>query len=153
MISNVKHISRREFNRINFYPVTDQPNKQTHVYTSIYGNDEYESRPPRINKPLWYDGVQLCFDDVDNDELGPIKLYKITKSQAMSIVEFIKRIHALENSFTLIVHCYAGVSRSAAISKFVNDILDMKIDMYDNLYFYNEAVYRELTLAWNHGCS
>lgn len=65
------------------------------------------------------------FDFLDIEENGLTNLgdgkwtdmseFAITKEQAVELVRLLK--HALENRMNVIVHCFAGVSRSAAIAE------------------------------------
>jgi predicted protein tyrosine phosphatase len=135
------------FRRINFYPTSENPTKDTHAFISIYGTEFDEHPAPKINHPRWMDGIQLMFDDVDND-YAPKNLKAITDKQADIIVGFVQRIHQLPVDITLIVHCFAGVSRSAGVGKFVNDIFRLELPNYRGLQLYNAAVYRKLVDAW-----
>jgi len=147
MIKRVKNISRSQFRRINFYPTSENPTKDTHAFISIYGTEVDEQPAPKINRPLWMDGIQLMFDDVDND-YAPKNLRAMSDKQADITVNFIRRVHEHENDLTLIVHCFAGVSRSAGVGKFVNDIFKLDLPNYRGLQLYNSAVYRKLVNAW-----
>ena len=147
MIRKVKNVSRSQFRRINFYPTSENPTKNTHAFISIYGTEFDEQPAPKINHPLWMDGIQLMFDDVDND-YAPKNLKAISDKQADIIVNFVRRIHEHPDELVLIVHCFAGVSRSAGVGKFVNDIFKLDLPNYRGLQLYNAAVYRKLVDAW-----
>lgn len=142
MIKRMLNISMLNFKKINFYPCSENPTKETHAFISIYGNDDVQ---PKINHPLWFDGIQLMFDDVDSG-FESKNLNVISDKQADQIVEFLFKIHEHEKEFSLIIHCYAGVSRSAAVGKFANDLFCLKLPNYDRLNLYNTTVYRKL---WN----
>ena len=77
MIKSIKHISRKQFNTINFYPVSNPPDPNSFSYISIYGNESYEKVPPRINHKLWFNGLQLKFDDVDEDRVDAVDDNKV----------------------------------------------------------------------------
>lgn len=143
----MKNISRKAFEKINFYPVSNPPVPETSVYISIHGNDPYEKPKPRVNRKLWLDGIQLQFDDIDTSE-PENNLYTISDDQADSVVSFINRIHSDSTEVDLIIHCYAGISRSAAVGKFVNDTLKLEFPNYNRLMIYNRAVYSQLLKAW-----
>lgn len=147
MIKSLKNISRKAFERINFYPVSNPPNPESSAYISIYGHDPYEKAKPRINNKLWFDGIQLQFDDIDTSE-PEHNLYTISDNQSDAIVTFIKRLHGCDSEIDLIVHCYAGISRSAAVGKFANDLLDLNLPNYTHLMSYNRSVYHHLLQAW-----
>ena len=147
MIKNVKNISRSLFNKMNFYRTSENPTKETHAYISIYGSSYEEQTAPKINHLLWYDGVQLKFDDVcfDNKSFG---LETISEQQSYTLVEFVNKIHRLPNEMTLIIHCFAGISRSAGVGKFVNDVFNLNLPHYAHLNLYNLAVYQSLNRAY-----
>lgn len=67
------------------------------------------------------------------------------------IVEFIQRIHSFPFPLHLIVHCFAGVSRSAAVGKFVSDALKLNFPQYEHLQIYNKKVYSSLRNAFYEG--
>ena len=86
------------------------------------------------------DVLTLYFDDIEEPEHG---LRLISFPQAIAIVKFIKA-HA-EDVDTLLIHCFAGVSRSLAVGVFSREILDIPpTDETD----YNEYVYAILNRAW-----
>ena len=146
MIRATKNISRQQFRMINFCPSLDQPKNNTHAYISIHSlSDDFgHSSPPKINHSLWLDGIQIAFDDIE----FPYKDYKLfDTSQAETILAFVKKMHTRPEDIELVVHCYAGVSRSAAVSKFVNDYLGLRIPKYEYLDVYNSLVYRKLVEA------
>jgi len=143
MIVSVKHVSRAQFRRINFYPTSDSPSKDTHAYISIYGNEPDELPAPKVNHPLWYDGIQLQFDDVDIEY--PLRNLKpISNEQAVEIVRFVTMLHELPQPMNLVVHCYAGVSRSAGVARFVKEYI-MKEANLPRGGLFNATVFRALS--------
>lgn len=146
MIKKVKNISRSMFRRINFYPTSEPITKDTHAYISIYGTGLDELPAPKINHNLWMCGIQLMFDDIDNNSKN---LKTISDHQALRLVNFIRHIHQSPNNITLIIHCYAGLSRSAGVGMFVNNVLHLNLPNYNKLEFYNKIVHRKLMNAWN----
>ena len=155
MINNVINISRAKFKDINFYPTRENPQKTTHAFISIYGTEPRELKP-RICKVLWHSGIFVQFDDVEQyykeQTIGNYKkpaISTISKDQAKEIVDYIKHLQELPESLKLIIHCYAGVSRSAAVGKFINDYYKMKLPQYESLSLYNKFVYRKLMTVVN----
>ncbi len=151
MISNVINISRAKFREINFnfHPNAENPQKTTHAFISIYDNDGGEK--PRICKVLWHSGIFVQFDDVEKyikeQTIGNYKkpaIIPISKDQAKEIVNYIQYLQELPDSLKLIIHCYAGISRSAAVGKFINDYYKMRLPQYERLSLYNKFVYRQL---------
>ena len=112
------------------------------AYISIYGNVDYDNTPLNINKDLWFDGIQLNFDDCDNTGTGELKI--ISYEQVCVIVDFTKKIDLSVFSIDIIVHCFAGISRSAGVAKFINDCFDLKLPRYEGLYVFNRDVYNQL---------
>ena len=150
MLNNVINISRAKFKDINFYPTRENPQKTTHAFISIYGTEPGELKP-RICKVLWHSGIFVQFDDVEQyykeQTIGNYKkpaISPISKDQAKEIVDYIQHLQELPDSLKLIVHCYAGVSRSAAVGKFINDYYKMKLPQYERLSLYNKFVYHQL---------
>ena len=86
------------------------------------------------------DVLTLYFDDIEEPEHG---LRLISSPQAIAIVKFIKA-HS-EDVDTLLIHCFAGVSRSRAVGAFAREVLDIPpTDETD----YNEYVYAILHRVW-----
>lgn len=65
----------------------------------------------------WWDVLSLEFDDIVEYEEGS-RLF--TEGQARQIIEFVMRCN-VEEVEGLLVHCNAGVCRSAAIAKWVSE--------------------------------
>lgn len=63
--------------------------------------------------------------------------------EAKQIVDFINKHH----SKTMIVHCFAGVSRSGAVAKFINDFFDRGEWWLEDYQGYNRYVYQMLQAA------
>ena len=91
-------------------------------------------------------GVQTCALPILSEPEE--NLYVISDEQADSIVAFINRLHSDLTEVDLIIHCYAGISRSAAVGKFFNDIFKLNLPNYNNLMLYNKVVYTKLLNAW-----
>jgi len=68
----------------------------------------------------------------------------MTEGQAAEIIQFIKE-HT-DDVDTLLIHCFAGISRSRAVERFAREILALP-PMNDNIY--NEYVYSTLNRVWN----
>ncbi len=80
--------------------------------------------------------LTVYFDDIDNPQPG---LKMMSRSQAEEITEFI-RAH-LDDVDTLLIHCFAGISRSAAIGMIAREVLGQTNDKPE---YYNRYVYEEL---------
>lgn len=69
-------------------------------------------------------------DDIDEDKLELAKnnqLMFFTNDQAKQIIEFLQDMN---DDFTLIVHCGAGVCRSGAVVEFARGILHLEYDEF-----------------------
>ncbi|SEL40734.1 hypothetical protein SAMN02910353_02543 [Ruminococcus sp. YRD2003] len=97
----------------------------------------------RLTENRYCKGVlTLYFDDIEEPDHG-FKLFK--KEQALDIIYFIKE-H--KNVDTLLIHCYAGVSRSKAVGVFAREYLGIQptkdIVFNDYVYFMLKHVADEL---------
>lgn len=72
------------------------------------------ARPPKLGRFL--EQVALEFDDVEDNQEPSVAF---GDEHAKAILEFIARIHSQGKAWRCIVHCKAGISRSAAIAVYV----------------------------------
>lgn len=79
--------------------------------------------------------IMLAFQDVDHNDNGGM-----SNRQAKALFEFIKK----NEGKTFLVHCFAGVSRSAAVAKFINDYYDLNDHVCNSYKIYNKLVYNKL---------
>jgi predicted protein tyrosine phosphatase len=81
----------------------------------------------------------IQFDDIDRpDDILRLFEYQV----GMGIFEFSQYLNELPESLHLIVHCHAGVSRSAAIVRALAQFYELPYnEKYD---LYNKHVYREM---------
>lgn len=89
------------------------------------------------------------FEFLDIDEKASPDIYPdfaMTKEDAKLILEFIKKTDAQNRS--LIVHCFAGVSRSGAVAKFASEKFNfIRRNAHCNLF--NEHVYQLLNEVYD----
>lgn len=79
----------------------------------------------------------LNFKDIDDASSG------FTEDKARGVLRFLEETHRKKND--LIVHCFAGISRSGAIAKFANDYFNARQDEWLSEYKgYNLYVYCQL---------
>jgi predicted protein tyrosine phosphatase len=71
-------------------------------------------RPPTL--PHFLERLSLAFDDVED---GQDSAVAFNDGHAKAILEFVARIHSQEKAWRCIVHCKAGISRSAAVAHYV----------------------------------
>lgn len=92
--------------------------------------------------------VRLIEGRRDSLEYGCFLKFKDDKdSFTVDQAERIKEL--VDNSITLgynkiAVHCWAGLSRSAAVAKWINDYLELDIPLYNNYTQHNLHVYQTL---------
>jgi len=96
--------------------------------------------PAKLHPESWKAVLRLEFNDADPSHMAPEaqKLYSFfTQDQAMAILRFLKQHE--HDTFHVVVHCEAGVSRSAAVAKFIALIYNLYFpDRYD---VYNKHVF------------
>ena len=83
----------------------------------------------------------LHFYDIDKYVEDQFGLFD--KNYAIKIIEFLERINKSVHEITVIVNCVSGVSRSGAVSKFIDH--KYKLNCFDREYVkYNKYVYQVL---------
>lgn len=93
-----------------------------------------------VIQPGWHDVLQLAFHDIDADEPeGPYVL--MSEDDARRIVAFVEQVAPKID--VLMVHCRAGISRSAAVAKWVAEHYGLPFN--HDYCLYNRHVYRLLT--------
>lgn len=98
-----------------------------------------------INDPLsianlkegWLDILPLTFNDI-NIKIDDYLVFN--KDDAGKIIDFVEKYK--EEGSVIIVHCYAGISRSAAVAKFIAEKYNLKFN--HNYFLYNKLVYTTL---------
>jgi predicted protein tyrosine phosphatase len=99
----------------------------------------------------WHDKLYLIFDDVTKDIVESLKVkypnsflnrdYRLfDRLMAKDIISFLDK--NAENVEIIVVHCDAGISRSAAIAKFIAKKYNLPFDASYDLY--NKWVYNTL---------
>lgn len=85
--------------------------------------------------------------DVDNTSAGIFwhHLRLPDANHAKTIVDFLNRIQCER----LIVHCHAGISRSAAIAKFVSDRMGAELEEFEDTSCANKRVLRLLNKIYD----
>lgn len=105
---------------------------------------------PNLNEAAWSKIMRLEFHDADANyhsidnriaELAATNQISLfTEQQAIEILGFLKEHQDTHDN--AIVHCEGGISRSAAVSKFIAQIY--KLDFNDSYSLYNRLVYSTL---------
>lgn len=132
---------------------------------SILDDDERFERPPLYGfaKILSQDHVdfyeeksKLPLESVDDatgllaNGASPVEGHRVFCARdAIEIVEFVEDCIAEDRTLELIVHCYAGVSRSAAVAKFVCEHYGLALSTNRDLSDANPRVERLLKKVFN----
>jgi len=85
----------------------------------------------------WFDVLRLKFDDVDGAHEGS---REFSKEQAEQVVSYVRRVAPSVDC--ILVHCHAGLSRSAAVAKFIAESQGLAFP--EHYAVYNRFVYRSL---------
>lgn len=99
--------------------------------------------PAAALSPTWNAVLHLKFDDIDTpNELRTT----FSAGHAALILDFVEQASA-ENIDGILVHCHAGISRSAAVAKFIAE--QHQLPFPERYSVYNRHVYRLLRCtAW-----
>jgi predicted protein tyrosine phosphatase len=84
----------------------------------------------------WHDVLRLKFDDID--DISHDGYVRMGELQARSVVDFVRRVER-EGVDGVLVHCWAGVSRSAGVAKWIAQQYDLPFLASYSLY--NKHVY------------
>ena len=91
----------------------------------------------------WFAICRQSFHDVDPDKGCIVPHVLMTTHNALSIVEFVHRVAPDVDG--IMVHCKAGISRSAAVAKWIAEKYELPLEhRYES---YNRHVYRLLKEA------
>ena len=113
------------------YPERTDTYAAISIQDTISGGFGFELKENKYCKAV----LTLYFDDIERPERGSKRM---TPGQAKQIVDF---INANRNVDTLLIHCFAGFSRSRAVGVFAREYLG--IPPTDDKYF-NNHVYKLL---------
>jgi len=115
------------------------------------------SSPPKLIEAAWSQILRLEFHDADGsgrsidhritEVVDKNQLSLFTEHQAIEILKFLRSNQ--DNHTQVIVHCEGGISRSAAVSKFVAQIYNLEFP--EGYSLYNRHVFS--TLLRVHGTS
>ena len=103
--------------------------------------DPTSAKKPKINDK-WQKSLRLEFYDYDTeDDSG------FGKKEAKEICEFVDQISQMQLDY-IIVHCYAGISRSAAVAKFISIICNLRFP--EHYILHNKYIFTTLLKYWNY---
>lgn len=113
------------------------------------------SYAPKLIEGAWSHILKVPFHDADGsgrsidnrltDIIAKGHLQLFSEDQAVQILKFLKEHQ--EDHTQAIVHCEAGISRSAGVSKFIAQIYNLEFP--ENYSIYNRYVYSTLMKAYN----
>ncbi len=130
---HVTFISRRDMiNHASNY--ADRILDQDVAIISISDTPDEWARMDEILKP--FNCFTVMFADTNDDK-------SISENQANEILAFINA----NRDKKFLVHCWAGISRSAAIARFINEHLNLGSIEFDGYMMYNRWVYNALKAA------
>jgi len=99
---------------------------------------------PAALREGWHSILRLEFDDIDMvgdfDAAAPYILFNDT--HANKIIEFAKAVRDSHKVEGILVHCQAGISRSAAVAKWIAE--QYQLPFAESYALYNKHVYRVL---------
>lgn len=110
---------------------------------------------PEIDKPnikhldKFMDILYLKFSDIDdNVAFGCVQM---NDEQALKILRFVQQYYLQID--TLVIHCMAGISRSAGVAAALSDILGIgSKSIFNGPYIPNRYIYRKLlNMNYEHG--
>lgn len=99
--------------------------------------------PAKLYDDTWKDVLRLEFHDKDPSHMNDkeAEQYRLfNQDDAIAILKFLKK-HQDDTIYAL-VHCEAGISRSAAVSKFIAQIYNLSFP--DQYLIYNKHVFSTL---------
>ncbi len=88
--------------------------------------------------------LRLEFHDVE-DDAEPWVVFD--RAHAKQIIDFVDQLHASEEPLDVIVHCTAGISRSAAVAMFIESVTQCAFPRRKFAGFANRLVIRNLEAA------
>jgi len=97
---------------------------------------------PAVLKDGWHSVLRLEFDDIDTPEEPYIFFSDSHANQIIDFVEEVQRGHEVEG---ILIHCQAGISRSAAVAKWIAEKYGLGFP--EKYMLYNKHVYRTLREA------
>ena len=124
----------------------DPIGRDTRVLISIttpLANDYSKSCAPAVlHDDTWKDILRLEFNDVDPAHISKDETrYRLfNTNDAIEILKFLKKHQA--DTVDVIVHCEAGISRSAAVAKFIAHVYNL--DFPEHYSIYNKHVFSTL---------
>lgn len=144
MIKKTKFVSQLVAEAIDEPSLKDQ--RAIISMTGPTGKTIRTSREPRLKKDSWGDVLRLIFHDIDPKKCSKETARRrilFSEKQAVEVLRFLKKN---EDRSEIIVHCEAGVSRSAGCAKFIAHIYQLEFPETYSLY--NRHVFSTLLAVY-----
>jgi predicted protein tyrosine phosphatase len=121
--------------------VVDPERKSERAIISITTPEDDQCSPASLHEDSWRGILRLQFHDVDpSAEAKKRQRVLFNEQHAQEIFLFLKEQEAFGGA--LICHCEAGISRSAAVAKFIAQIYSL--DYPESYSLYNKHVFTTL---------
>ena len=137
-MTQVRFMSRWDF--INIIRAADNHNNQLDNRFAIISLNDTETEQKEMEQHVYLhtqcdNKIFMTFQDVDHPDNGGI-----SNRQAKKLFQFIKE----NEGKSFVVHCFAGVSRSAAVAKFIQEYYDIDDPILESYKIYNRMVFSKL---------
>lgn len=114
-----------------------KPEKPTLIIAINDFNDQFKPFKERVNYGTYSNYVDVCwlyFDDIDQIPFGGKSPNMFTKTQAKELIHFLDKHFEAKDFDHVLVHCYAGVSRSQAVALFIAKYYLKDQDLFEGLW-------------------
>lgn len=98
------------------------------------GFKPFKERTNYITYSQYTDVCWLFFDDIDHLPYGGKSPNMFTKTQAKELIRFLDKHFEAKDFERVLVHCYAGISRSQAVALFIAKYYLKDQDLFEGLY-------------------
>lgn len=114
-----------------------KPEKPTLLIAINDFNDQFKPFKERVNYLTYSNYVDVCwlyFDDIGYIPFGDKSLNMFTKKKAKELIQFLDNHFEAKDFERVLVHCYAGVSRSQAVALFIAKYYLKDQNLFENLW-------------------
>lgn len=100
------------------------------------------SEQPAKLSPDFRAVLRLSFHDVLHSSMTDVKFF--SRDDVDNIIAWLNALHAHQDTIDVVVHCEAGISRSAAIALFIEDAYGVKLHQREKAHDANLRVLHAL---------
>lgn len=114
-----------------------KPRKSTLLIAINDYEDGFKPFKERTNYITYSQYVDVCwlfFDDIDRLPYSGKSTGMFTKAQAKELIRFLDKHFETKDFERVLVHCYAGISRSQAVALFIAKYYLKDQDLFEGLY-------------------